>query len=615
MKKVLVILLAAVAWRPCLSAKELLEIKGDYLLYSYDHNYVYSQGAVQLRSAAWTIRAGVLEVDVLHRVARAARGCRVEAAGRSHEADLLEIDLETLALRLTVFEESVRSWSLPGGRKSGKETAAGIAPFTAIDLEALRKSLVYFLNRRIVITPGYGVYGYGSTAFIEGVQSLSFKKFKLDHGSGTTNVEGAGIDKIWYTSSQGAVVNGHLTLEKPLKKGAAKTANSLNLKYDILNRGVPPRAKVYFTSGSSLDLSRRISLGLSANFITGNMFSAVLALRNQWTPRWSSELAAEYSRNISGREETWLRLRSGLQEKVLGQLQLSMGVERRSQYQAEISLQNQAVKNVTLSLRHSLSRLLFDEQSTNRLRTSGFSLAYSHRLFQMAADYSFHKDLLHEQSQGTPRFTLAATPFRLYHGLLLVNFTSSFTINRLNLAGQLDEQRQANLALSLQSETVRLGGGPGFSVALAAEQLLERQRPDQFTSLGGIFKCSQAVGTFADLDFLYNYHTRRRTEAWFVQGSTSQDWSAVLRLKEGSQRLKGWVSVSYDSKAGNFTSGFLDVAVSLVKNWQVQTQMNYDFLFRNFNYDLYLIRLAGRIMVRASYRSLSRKFLLEILPR
>jgi hypothetical protein len=38
-------------------------------------------------------------------------------------------------------------------------------------------------------------------------------------------------------------------------------------------------------------------------------------------------------------------------------------------------------------------------------------------------------------------------------------------------------------------------------------------------------------------------------------------------------------------------------------------------LFRNFSYDLYLIRHAGRIMLRASYRSLSKRILLEILPR
>jgi hypothetical protein len=233
----------------------------------------------------------------------------------------------------------------------------------------------------------------------------------------------------------------------------------------------------------------------------------------------------------------------------------------------------------------------------------------------MSADYAFHRDLLQDQSQGTPRFTLSATPFRLYHGLLRLNLASSFMVNQLTLAGNRDDQKRANLSLSLQSEAVRLGGGPSFTFSLAAEQLLEEERLNRFTSLGCVLRCTQGIASFADLDFLYNYNTRRQTEAWLIQGTTSQDWSAVLRLKEKGRRVQGWISVSFDSKVGHFSSSYLDCAVSLLKNWQLQTQMNYDFRFHNFNYDVYLVRHAGRIMVRASYRSLSRKFLLEILPR
>jgi hypothetical protein len=196
-----------------------------------------------------------------------------------------------------------------------------------------------------------------------------------------------------------------------------------------------------------------------------------------------------------------------------------------------------------------------------------------------------------------------------------VNFSSNFMVNQLNLAGKRSDQRRANLALSLQSETIRLGGGPSFTFSLAAEQLLDQERLNRFTSLGGVLKCSQGIAAFADVDFLYNFNTRRQTEAWLIQGSTSQDWTAVLRLKESPKRVQGWASVSYDTKAGNFTTGYLDCTILLIKNWRLQTQMNYDFIFRNFNYDLYLIRSAGRFMVRASYRSLSRRFLVELLPK
>ncbi len=614
MKRALVFLMAAGTL--CLPAKERLEIKGDYLLYSYDYNYIYGQGNLQIKSKEWTIQAGVVEIDVAGRAALASRDCRVETGKQKYAADMLEIDLESLDLKLATFRERIESWTLPGKGPAEGERRPGPGQVTRHEVEALKRSLLYFLNHRIVITPNYRVYGYQTTVFIEGVQSLSFKKFKLDQGAGEKDIQGAGIDKIWYYPSQGAVVNGHLTLEKPLKAGAVKTSNALDLKYDVFNKtGNPPRGKIYFNSASSLDLDRKSALNLDVNAITGNIFSVLLAMRTKWTPRWSSGWTAEYSRTSARREELWLRLNAGLQDKLLGSASLSLGYEKERQYQAGVSLQNQALKHVSLSLQHNRSRLLYGEGMYNRQDTSAFTLAYSHRLFNMAADYSFHRDLLQDQSQGTPRFTLNLSPFRLYHGLLQVNFSSSFLVNRLALGGVRDDRSRANLALNLQSETIRLGSGPRFSFALSAEQLLEPERLGQFTSLGWVLKSSQPIAGFADLDFLYNYHTRRQTEAWLIQGSTSQDWSAVLRLKENARRVTGWVSLSYDTKTGRFTSTYLDCAVALIKNWQFQTQMHYDFLFKNFNYDLYLIRHAGRIMVRASYRSLSRKFLLEVLPR
>ena len=80
----------------CLPARELLEIKGDYLLYSYDFNYIYGQGNIRIKSKEWTIQAETVAIDVTGRVALAGRNCRVEAGRQKYAADMLEIDLETL---------------------------------------------------------------------------------------------------------------------------------------------------------------------------------------------------------------------------------------------------------------------------------------------------------------------------------------------------------------------------------------------------------------------------------------------------------------------------------------------------------------------------------------
>jgi hypothetical protein len=614
-------LLALVGWAVQAPARELLEIKGDYLLYSYDYNYVYGLGNIQVKAKDFTIQAGALEIDMVRRVGRLSRNCRVQLGKESHAADLLEIDLSDLSLRLTTYRDSILSWTLPTQKGAAVKDAVvkdpAVKPMVARDFESLKKSLLYFLNGRIVITGNFRVYGYQAMVFIEGIQSLAFKKFKLDKGIAELSDQGFGLDKIWLYPSQGAVVNSHLLLEKPVRSGSFKSLSKLDLIYDIFNAKedvIGSRGKINFSSLQSLPLSKKSGLHLNLNYLTDNMLNASLNFKTQWTPKLSSDLIAEYSLTEAKQEEFWLRLRSAWNSKLPGNLTLNLAYEKEKQYLLELALRNQAVKNFVLSVQHSRSRLLYDPGQYNDLSDSAFSLAYTTKLFNLSADYSFHKDLLLEQSQGTPQFRLNVSPFRLYNGLLQVNFFSSFIVNQLNNRGQRDDFSKANMGLALQSENIQLGRGPGLSFSLAAEQLLDEDPQNNFTSLGTIFKCSQRVADFADFNFLFNYQTRRKTERWFIQGTTSQDWSAVLKLKEKENRVQGWVSLSYDTKSGRFTSGLFDCSVAIIKHWHLQTQMNYDFVFKNFSYDLYLIRRAGRIMIRGSYRSLSKQFLLEVLP-
>ena len=615
MNKFILFLLAVMGLGFCAQAKELLEIKGDYLLYSFDFNYVYGQGNIIIKAKEFSIQAAAVEIDMVNRVALVSRNCQVQLGKENYAADILEIDLDTLSLKLTTFKENILSRTLTTEKKVEDAQNAGSKSMVFRDYEALKKSLVYFLNSRIVITGNYRLYGYQCTVFVEGIQSLAFKKFKLDKGITEGETQGFGIDKIWYYPSQGAVINSHWLMEKAVKNGSFKSAATLDLKYDFFGDAVVgSRGKINFNSSNSLAVNKKSALNLNFNYLTDNMLNASMNFKTQWTPQFNSEWMAEYSRTAAKREEIWLRMRSGLSGKVLGNISLNLAYDKENQYLAEISLQNQAVKNFVLSAQHSRSRLLYDQNQHNRLTSSAFSLAYSNKLFNLVADYSFHKDLLQDQSQANPQFRLDVSPFRLYNGLLQVNFTSSFMVNQLNSAGRRDNFRKANMGLALQSETIQLGRGPEMSFSLAAEQLLDEDPQNNFTSLGTMFKCSQSLTDFADLNFLFNYQTRRKTEKWFIQGTTSQDWSAVFKLKEKENRVQGWISLSYDTKTGHFTSGFLDCSVAIVKNWHLQTQMNYDFIFKNFSYDLYLIRRAGRIMIRGSYRSLSKQFLLEVLP-
>ena len=243
-----------------------------------------------------------------------------------------------------------------------------------------------------------------------------------------------------------------------------------------------------------------------------------------------------------------------------------------------------------------------------------FSLKYSTKIFNLSADYSLNKDIVHDQSQINPRIDLNFTPFTLYRGLIRFNILSSLNINHLKKADIKDYTYRANVALDINSTKLHLTKQTDLNFSLRLEQFIDKDQDNNLTTAGIILRGKQNIFDFAILELLYNYQTRRRTQKWFISGTNSQDLSAVLKLKEIKGGVKLWTSISYNSKIGKFTTGYLNFDFNIIKNWKIQTLLNYDFEFKNLNYNLYLIRRAGRIALRISYRSLSRKFLLEIIP-
>jgi lipopolysaccharide export system protein LptA len=109
MNKFILFLLAVMGLGFCAQAKELLEIKGDYLLYSFDFNYVYGQGNIIIKAKEFSIQAAAVEIDMVNRVALVSRNCQVQLGKENYAADILEIDLDTLSLKLTTFKENILS--------------------------------------------------------------------------------------------------------------------------------------------------------------------------------------------------------------------------------------------------------------------------------------------------------------------------------------------------------------------------------------------------------------------------------------------------------------------------------------------------------------------------
>jgi len=279
------------------------------------------------------------------------------------------------------------------------------------------------------------------------------------------------------------------------------------------------------------------------------------------------------------------------------------------------SYTNTFFNKINLLLSSSYSQIRIGEsQDYSKIFTGGVSLSYNTRIFNLATDYYLNYDLFGNQLLSQPQLRLGLNPFSFYGGLLTANIYNIFIYNRLKAEDLRQYSYSNNTVFNLSTRPIYIQKSLNLNFNVALEQFLEKEGRN-FTSGGFIIRAEKRVFKGVSLEGFYTVQSRRKTKGWLIEGTTSQDLSAVLNVNP-SEKLNGWLSFSYDPKNSQWRQSFADVSVGLIKNWKFHSLINYDFLLKKIgNVDLYLIRDAGRFQLRFIWRSLSKQFLVELVPR
>lgn len=594
-----------------LTAKKFIRISGDFLLYSYDHNYIYGRGNIVFNGPSIKITAIQIDVQIDARVARFSGDCKIYWNKRVYQADKVLFHLENYGLNYYTYQASIIQKSLVIDKKKSPAKSISIKPITYRKLE---KSLLHFICHGVDIKSNFDVVGRKVTIFVEGVQSLSFRSFRMNRGlnQGDTLFY---VNKLWYYNSTGLVADVFFNLQKGKEKTTFKTTNNLKLHYDIFNnRNFGPKWQFFLNSSNTLQFNKKNGFNLTLNHITENMSGASLSHNAQLGNWFNSTLTLDYNKPEHYREEFWMRSRFALNMKKGGNLRLNLNYEKQQQFRGELYYSNNSLKNVSFFASTSYSDLIGKDDTADRRLNSRVSLQYSTKLFNLSTEYSLNQDLIRDRSQANPRMRLQLSPFSLYGGLLKCSIYSTLDISHLRQTDIKESSYRSNTAIDLGSDPLAVTGSTDVNISLRLEQFIDKDPDNNYTSAGLVFKGTQKLWNSASFELMYNYQTRRRTEWWFIRGSTSQDFTALLKVGEPKGNFDAWTSLSYNGKWGKFTTGYLNCNIALTKMWKLQSLINYDFALQKLSYNFYLVRKAGRIIIRLAYRSLSKDFLIEILP-
>jgi len=603
---------------PALPAeKRLFVVQGETLVYSYDHNQIYGE-KVAFEALGYKVTASYFKVDIPSRQALAYGSVTLAKDAEKLEADELVLSLEGMIGTLIRYGPTIETTPLDAGaagtegRIEGGPTTAPGGVFDGINLDKIKKSFLSFSARTISLTESYEVLGEGVTLYLEGLESMGFKRFRLSDGVGPRR-NGFAINRIWYNKTQGLIGRASYSIEKTNKVASLTQLNYEERSFLKENYGI--ERQVDLLTSTTLTFNETLRMGFTGNYNSSSQWNVQTWIGKTWSPAFSTQFDFSYNKPVGFRGEAWLGLQSQLSAGKWGNLAVQGRYELRNQAVAGLNYGASFLNHFSLNLQSYYSRVkIGDSRDFAEIFTGGLNLSYSSRLFNLGTDYFLNYDLFGGQVLSQPQLRIGLNPIVFYGGLLSVNLNNIALYSQIGREGLAERSFSDNAVLSLAIQPVELFKDLRLNLNLALEQFVEREGRN-FTTGGIVFNAVRTIREGISVEAYYSLSSRRRTRGWLIEGTTGQDLSLVARAMVG-EAVNSWVSVSYDAKNAQLRHSFADLSFKVVRNWSLHAILNYDFFLKKLNnIDLYIVREAGRLQFRLIWRSLSRQFLVEFVPR
>jgi len=597
--------------------KRLFVVQGETLVYSYDHNQIYGE-KVAFEALGYKVTASYFKVDIPSRQALAYGSVTLAKDAEKLEADELVLSLEGMIGTLIRYGPTIETTPLDAGaagtegRIEGGPTTAPGGVFDGINLDKIKKSFLSFSARTISLTESYEVLGEGVTLYLEGLESMGFKRFRLSDGVGPRR-NGFAINRIWYNKTQGLIGRASYSIEKTNKVASLTQLNYEERSFLKENYGI--ERQVDLLTSTTLTFNETLRMGFTGNYNSSSQWNVQTWIGKTWSPAFSTQFDFSYNKPVGFRGEAWLGLQSQLSAGKWGNLAVQGRYELRNQAVAGLNYGASFLNHFSLNLQSYYSRVkIGDSRDFAEIFTGGLNLSYSSRLFNLGTDYFLNYDLFGGQVLSQPQLRIGLNPIVFYGGLLSVNLNNIALYSQIGREGLAERSFSDNAVLSLAIQPVELFKDLRLNLNLALEQFVEREGRN-FTTGGIVFNAVRTIREGISVEAYYSLSSRRRTRGWLIEGTTGQDLSLVARAVVGDV-VNSWISVSYDAKDAQLRQSFADLSFKVVRNWSLHAILNYDFFLKKLNnIDLYIVREAGRLQFRLIWRSLSRQFLVEFVPR
>jgi len=600
----------------------IMEVEGDYLAYSYDHNYLYGQGNLKIRYYQLKVTGERIKVDFDSNTLSILGSVKLESIDFSpndspeqYSGDQFTLDLKAKKGELVSYQEEIKKNYLDSELNEVESFSLASGPLKEVSLDKIQASFLYYTFLRMELLENFKVIGYGVLCYVEGLKSVYLRKFSLKKGTIYVN-PGARLNRIWYTSTQGIIGEAELYLFQ-----SDRTYSRTHFNYEersVLKEHLPPDRIFRFQSENKVIFSQNSTLGLNASYDSFSNWTASVYFNQQLKDWGSMKVDVSHLHPIGGfHPETWVRVNSSFSFPGVGNIASSVGYEAEGQLLSAVSFSKDFLNRFNFGVNASYNTANESEVlSRTKVFSGNASLSYRHGYLNVLTNFSLNSNLITHSSLSIPQVSLNLSGISFYHDLLKVGITNNFYyyLTTNPTAGNTRDYSN-NIIFELSSGLTTLPLIDNLNLSFRAEELFRQGREGYLSSGFLVNLRKEILEESIYFNMIYAYNTHRKNKNWFIEGTYYQNLLAYLDLSF-FRKIEANVSLNLDPDRGRLINSYATLSYHLGRGYYVYSNFQYDFLIKKMNnLEFYLIRDAKKFDIRLGWRYLTKQIFIEIVPK
>ncbi len=517
------LILLIIASIPVVGAEADLRLKGDYFLYSDDHDYLYGGGNISLKSGDYTIRADTvymnieLQTGLLYGNVQAIKSTKSDKSGsETFSCDALFFKgIPPRFLRVSYGDEIAVT--------GDNDLLTLYSLFDKKSPDMLKTSSLYFEFKECTVDKNKKIRAKIVIPYMMGLPTVPLSKFTIKRGEWAEKTMLA-FNSINYSGIDGLSLGFLLRLREKAAAG----------DYDIklYERGLfkmeDPKRGVLFSGQGKFKTEKKELLNYTLLYNSGKQsYNLKLVHRNNL-----KLFGYAFSQLFSGQENRSLFSEFSAEVSINRLKYIVPKFQVTHDWKGSVSYQVSTPVNIlkNLNLQLNWQRRILESTYHSDTADFGASFNFLSSFFSLASNYNFSKNLLESAIRKNFSVNLRMKPILLLMDNVTLDVSSFYMFSSLPLGNSNMTRISPGVDISLRSAGVEIPLGfkivPGFRL-----NHLWDNREDNYTDFNYLVSLQREIGYFrASVD--YTTASRYLATDFWIEGNNRKNINLSFEYKK-----------------------------------------------------------------------------------